>query len=446
MSLAPGTRIGQLEIVGRIGAGGMGEVFRARDTALRRDVAVKILPPDFLNDLERRQRFAREAQLLAAISHPHIAQVYGIEESPAGPAILMELVPGDTLRHLLGGRALPLRDAVGYARQIALALDAAHEKGIVHRDLKPANIAITPDGTVKVLDFGLAKILADAAVGGASQTVALTAAAASQPAVRSRAVVYGLAALAAALTVTAAAWLWSRPAPAPAAEAQTVRFTMPAPAGLRFGSSMSTIETVTLAFSPEGTRLAFIATGADGVSRIVIRSLDSEEVRPVAGSERAHSAFWSPDGRSLAFFAAGKLKRVDQSGGAAIVICDVSTASGLTGSWGSNGDILFASVNGDGIYRVPANGGARAIVVPTTADRPRVLWPHFLPDGKRFLYSWLGANLSGGIVPGRLGRGAATAARSQIAGPVRPARHPTERARGNAARASCRRHQRPRCQ
>jgi serine/threonine protein kinase len=135
----------------------MGVVFRARDHALARDVAVKVLPPGVIDDDDRRQRFAREARLLAALNHPHIAQVYGIEDSSAGSAIVMELVPGATLGDLIRSRAISPREALAYGLQIALALDAAHEKGIIHRDLKPDNIKVTPDGVVKVLDFGLAK-------------------------------------------------------------------------------------------------------------------------------------------------------------------------------------------------------------------------------------------------------------------------------------------------
>jgi serine/threonine protein kinase/dipeptidyl aminopeptidase/acylaminoacyl peptidase len=157
MPLTAGTRIGPYEVVEAIGAGGMGLVFRARDHALARDVAVKVLPAAVTDDDDRRQRFAREARLLAALNHPHIAQVYGIEDSSAGSAIVMELVPGATLGDLIRSRAISPRQALAYGLQIALALDAAHEKGIIHRDLKPDNIKVTPDGVVKVLDFGLAR-------------------------------------------------------------------------------------------------------------------------------------------------------------------------------------------------------------------------------------------------------------------------------------------------
>src|SRR5271168_2494099 len=149
MPLSVGDRLGPYEILAPIGAGGMGEVYRARDTKLDRDVAIKVLPPSFAQDPERLARFEREAKVLASLNHPNIAQIYGVEEC----ALVMELVVGETLQG-----PLPLDIALNYARQIADALEAAHEKNIIHRDLKPANIMITPAGVVKVLDFGLAAV------------------------------------------------------------------------------------------------------------------------------------------------------------------------------------------------------------------------------------------------------------------------------------------------
>ena len=148
---------GPYHIEARIGAGGMGEVYRARDTKLGRAVAIKFLPHVFTNDPERLARFEREARLLAALNHPHIGAIYGFEEADGVRGLVLELVPGETLAARLQRGSIPLIEALTIARQITDALDAAHEKGIVHRDLKPANIKITPDGTVKVLDFGLAK-------------------------------------------------------------------------------------------------------------------------------------------------------------------------------------------------------------------------------------------------------------------------------------------------
>jgi eukaryotic-like serine/threonine-protein kinase len=157
MELMVGVRLGHYEIQEPLGAGGMGEVFRARDTRLNRDVALKVLPESFAADSDRIARFTREAQTLAALNHPHIAQIHGLEESSGVRALVMEFVQGEDLAHRIARGPIPLDDALAIARQIAEALEAAHEQGIIHRDLKPANIKLTPDGTVKILDFGLAK-------------------------------------------------------------------------------------------------------------------------------------------------------------------------------------------------------------------------------------------------------------------------------------------------
>ncbi|HXG54526.1 MAG TPA: protein kinase [Vicinamibacterales bacterium] len=158
MSLTIGSRLDQYEIVSVIGAGGMGEVYRARDTRLGREVAIKVLPEAFASDPDRLARFGRESQVLASLNHPHIAQVYGVIDSP--PALVMELVDGEDLAQRIVRGAIPVRESLQLAQQIADAIEAAHARGIVHRDLKPANIKVTDDGVVKVLDFGLAKALA----------------------------------------------------------------------------------------------------------------------------------------------------------------------------------------------------------------------------------------------------------------------------------------------
>ncbi len=510
MSLSPGARIGSYDVVAAIGAGAMGEVFRARDRSLHRDVAIKLLPPALASDDERRARFAREARLLAALNHPHVAQVYGVEDSVAGPAIVMELVEGRTLGEILRDPELARRDALELARQIALALDAAHEKGIVHRDLKPANIKVTPEGTLKVLDFGLAKMLAveDPHEGPALTTVAtrhgavlgtpaymspeqarglpvdrradiwafgcllyellagrhpfgtattsdtivailgrepdwdalhadtppgvrslirwclekdrrrrlrdigdaipyLTDAsdgawsASATPAGGSRAIGSRGVSVAATLAFAAAALAVGVMADrllvrggggaTPSAGRTPVRFSLPPPAGSWFGSQLADIETTRLAFSPDGSQLAFIATGRSGPPQVWVRPLAEDEARPVQGTDGAISVFWSPDGRSLGFFAGGKLKRIDLAGGPAAPICDVPANIGLSGSWGAGGVILFASVQGDGISRVSAVGGTPA-PARSTPDFPvhRRLWPRFLPDGRRFVYTEIG--------------------------------------------------------
>ncbi|HSG00038.1 MAG TPA: serine/threonine-protein kinase, partial [Vicinamibacterales bacterium] len=158
MSLTEGTRLGLFEVVGPVGAGGMGEVYRARDTKLGREVAVKVLPADLVADEERVARFEREARALAALNHPNIATLFGMEHAGGQHFLVMELVEGPTLAERIDG-PMPIDQALPIASQIVLALEAAHEKGIIHRDLKPANIKVTDDGVVKVLDFGLAKAI-----------------------------------------------------------------------------------------------------------------------------------------------------------------------------------------------------------------------------------------------------------------------------------------------
>ena len=157
MALKPGTQLGPYHITAPLGAGGMGEVFRATDTKLKRDVAIKVLPDDVAGDSERLARFEREAQVLASLNHPSIATLHGLEEVEGKPFLVMELVGGETLAQRIAQGSIPLDDALPLFLQIADGLEAAHERGIIHRDLKPANVMVTPAGKVKILDFGLAK-------------------------------------------------------------------------------------------------------------------------------------------------------------------------------------------------------------------------------------------------------------------------------------------------
>ena len=161
MAIPSGAKFGSYEVTAQIGAGGMGEVYQAHDTKLGRDVAIKVLPEAVAHDAERLARFQREAKMLAALNHPNIATIYGLEQSGGTHYLVMELVPGDTLQQRVQrDGAVPIEEALAIAKQIAEALEAAHEKGIIHRDLKPANVKLTPEGKVKVLDFGLAKAFA----------------------------------------------------------------------------------------------------------------------------------------------------------------------------------------------------------------------------------------------------------------------------------------------
>ena len=161
MALESGSRLGSYEILDAIGAGGMGEVYRAKDTKLGREVAIKVLPEEFTQHPQKLARFEREARLLAALNHPGIATLYEVEESEGKPFLVMELVEGETLAERIARGPLPADEALTLSQQIAEALEAAHEKGVIHRDLKPANIKVDPEGQVKVLDFGLAKAFAD---------------------------------------------------------------------------------------------------------------------------------------------------------------------------------------------------------------------------------------------------------------------------------------------
>src|SRR5882672_9524117 len=173
MPFTPGTTVGSYRLIDLLGKGGMGEVFRAQDTRLKREVALKVLPDAFATDADWFLRFEHEARVLASLNHPNIAMLFGFKEIDRHPVIEMELVPGETIaRRLLAG-CLPLDEALPIMKQIAYALEAAHERGVIHRDLKPANIKITPDGRVKVLDFGLAKVLASDASPEEQQTRSL---------------------------------------------------------------------------------------------------------------------------------------------------------------------------------------------------------------------------------------------------------------------------------
>ena len=176
MALAAGTKLGSYEILAPIGAGGMGEVYRARDTTLKRDVALKVLPSDFSDHPEREARFQREAEVLASLDHPNIGPIHGIVESGGARALALALIEGPTLADRIAAGPVPPEEALAIARQIIDALEYAHERGVVHRDLKPGNVKINPDGVVKVLDFGLAKVLEDeppASLLGASPTLTL---------------------------------------------------------------------------------------------------------------------------------------------------------------------------------------------------------------------------------------------------------------------------------
>ena len=496
MALSPGTRLGPYEVLAPLGAGGMGEVYRARDTRLGREAALKVLPDIFAKDAERMARFEREAQVLASLNHPNIATLYGIEESGETRALAMELVEGTTLAERISAGAIPIEEALPIAKQIAEALEYAHEKGIIHRDLKPANVKVTPEGVVKVLDFGLAKALDDEPAAGNinnSPTMSLAATrlgvilgtagymspeqasgkpadkrsdiwsfgvllwemlagkrlfhgetvshtladvlraeidwkplpaetpaairdllrrcldrdgkarlrdigeariaiqkylanpaaalspvdsgpSAAPPSPRLRPA-WAIAALATLALAALAVVHFREASPEPVA----VRFQIPEPEKAYFGPR--------LALSPDGRRLAFTAAATGGRMMVWVRSLDTLEARALPGTDGDDLAalFWSPDSRFIGFWANGKLKKIEASGGPPQTLCDVSTAPG--GTWNRDGVILFGRNTG-GLWRVPADGGTPAPVTTLDTSRQEIFhtWPQFLPDGRHFIY------------------------------------------------------------
>jgi Tol biopolymer transport system component len=469
--LAPSSRLGPYEVVAPLGAGGMGEVYRARDTRLNRDVALKVLPDIFAGDHERLARFEREAQVLASLNHPNIATLHGLEDSAGVRALVMELVEGHDLKG-----PLPLDEALPIARQIADALEYAHERGVVHRDLKPANIKITPEGKVKVLDFGLAKALADdssTVSGHNSPTISFAATRAGvvlgtaaymspeqargktvdrradiwafgvvlcemltgrpvysgetavetlasvmrdDPAIpetpvpiayllrrclerdprqrlrdigearilleggsipgvpgeqrRPRRLWMGAAAmLAVALAVVTALYL-RRPAPA---SPPVVRFHVGLPEGTELWLESG-------AMSPDGKAIAF-AAASGGRVQLWVRGLDQTAPRPLPGTDGAARPFWSPDSRSICFFAYARLRRVDLQGGPPQNIADAASFGNISGTWNREGIIVFAG-GGLPMTRVAAAGGPATPIGPVGSFAPR-----FLPDGQHLLYT-----------------------------------------------------------
>ena len=512
--LATGTRLGPYEIVAPLGAGGMGEVYRAKDTRLDRTVAIKVLP-DHLSSPEARQRFEREAKTISQLSHPHICALYDVGHEAGIEYLVMEYLEGETLADRLARGPLSLDQAVRYGIEMAEALDRAHRAGIVHRDLKPGNVMLTRSG-VKLLDFGLAKLSAPPAAGmsglsmmpttpggsaltargailgtfeymapeqlegkeadartdifafglvlyemvtgrrafsGASQASLIAAILERQPEPVSSAqpaappaldrIVrkcleknpderwQSAADLASELRWAAESSASSHPVAvvaAPAERALRRRFRiLPAVGlvtlGLAVGLLVSTARpgktAVRSAFSilppekseladwtaisPDGKFVAFPAT-VEGTALVWLRPRDSTEPQAVQGTEGASYPFWSPDGRSLGFFAGGKLKRIDLAGGPAQVLCDAPEPRG--GTWNADGVIVFSGYVSDGLYRIAATGENRSRV--TMLDLPaREIshrWPQFLPDGKHFLFYVSGGRSDRtGVYAGELG-------------------------------------------
>jgi Tol biopolymer transport system component len=509
-------------VTAELGAGGMGEVWRAEDTKLGREVALKVLPEEFAKDPERMARFEREAKVLASLNHPNIATLYGLESVPSGTEtetetdtgtgpttfLAMELVDGEELSEKITRGQIPVDEAIRIALQIAEALEAAHEQGIVHRDLKPANIKLRPDGTVKVLDFGLAKAWdADAPDSSPSMSPTLTAHATAAG------VILGTAAYmspeqAAGVAADSRADIWSfgvvlwemltgrklfegetvshvlasvlkdepeieaLPGALPSrivelierclrkkpkrrlqsigdarilleeylvdpdacelspvdaaptggrrigwrvlpvafallgggaamgflanrAEPDTprvVRFILGAPEDTSY--HLDPVSPGPVAVSPDGRSLVVSARGSDGNPVLYVRQLDSLEARRLPGSDGAQYPFWSPDSRSVGFFADGKLKKIETDGGPAISLANAENGKG--GAWSPSGVIVFAPSYNTPLHVVSEAGGEpRALTVfdENRGDNSH-RHPRFLPDGRRFLYLARGSGSS----------------------------------------------------
>jgi serine/threonine protein kinase len=492
MLLPEGTKIGAYEVLGLLGAGGMGEVYRARDTKLKREVAVKTLPETFIRDVERLSRFQREAEVLASLNHPNIAAIHNVEEASNGSRFLvLELVEGETLADRLSRGPIPVDETMRLATQIAEAIEAAHLKGIIHRDLKPANVKITPGGRVKVLDFGLAKIYEGGTEASLSQSPTLvsgsmpgtiigTAAYMSpeqarglaadaqadiwafgcllfemltgsravpgetiadifaaivksepdwdklpadtpqslrlllrrclqkdrsrrlrhigdaalelqqlltEPAVTSapaalpaRSFGWALALVILVAAAAGAVVLSSLRRPMPVSDSRVIRFAVPPPE--RFFKRGEPTE---FALSPDGRYLVFAAEGA--TRNLWIRSLESDEARPLPGTDTYNSMFpfWSPDSRYVGFYRSNKLYKLAIADGRTEVICNVGGFPVST--WGTNNTIVFA-VDGQ-LFRVSADGGEPQLISigePLSSARGEIYNPSFLPNGNHLLF------------------------------------------------------------
>ena len=503
MSLTSGSRVGPYEVISAAGAGGMGEVYRARDTRLDRTVALKILPAHLTDNAEAKQRFDREARAISSLNHPNICTLYDVGHQDGMDYLVMEFLEGETLAARLAKGPLPPEQVLKYGIEICEGLEKAHRTGVIHRDLKPGNIMLTKAGA-KLMDFGLAKALAASPPPASSLTATLSGPSAEQP-LTARGTIVGtfqymsteqiegkeadarsdIFALGAVLYEMAtgirafngktqasviAAILAAEPQPisavrpmSPPALDRVVKVCLakdpderfqsvhdlklqlmwiaeggsqagvPAPlAARRKNRERGLIAAVVVCgllavggiagsvilskkaesfrkvvraqisapehysftpvgltnhvvISPDGNNIAFIAEG-EGKLLLWVRPLHATAAQPLAGTEGAYYPFWSADSKFLGFFAGGKMKKVEASGGVVQTICDAPYGRG--GSWNRDGVILFAPGIHDVIYRVPDGGGQPVAVtqVKKAGAFAGNRWPYFLPDGRHFLY------------------------------------------------------------
>ena len=500
MTISTGTRLGPYEILAPIGAGGMGEVYKANDTRLDRIVAVKVLPSHLSENSELKARFEREARAISALSHPNICALYDVGNADGVEYLVMEHLEGETLADRLSKGPLPSDQTLKAGIEIADALDRAHKQGIIHRDLKPGNIMMTKSG-VKLLDFGLAKHRALGVESQISQLSSLPTEATPQQALTEQGTIMGtfqymspeqlegkeadarsdifgfgcvlyemasgrkaftgksrasmIAAILErdpppissiapmtppALDRVAKTCLAKDPddrfqtahdvklqlqwiaeggsqagVPAPVAARRRARDRWLAAAAAAFAAVSAVLAILlirasgaparmvqssilppekshfdfsagAMAISPDGTHLAFLAPDANAKRVLWVRSLSALTAQPLSGTEGASYPFWSADGRQLGFFAGGKLKKIDASGGPAETIADA--ADGRGGTWSAEGTIVFSPNFNSGLSRVPAAGGtATAITKLDSAQKEDShRFPFFLPDGRRFLF------------------------------------------------------------
>jgi eukaryotic-like serine/threonine-protein kinase len=380
MPLSVGDRLGPYEVVALIGKGGMGEVYRARDPRLNRDVAIKVSAAQFS------ERFEREAKAIAALNHPNICQIYDV-----GPNYLvMEFIEGEA-----PNGPMPLDEALRIARQIADALEAAHDKGITHRDLKPGNIKIKPDGTVKVLDFGLAKVTAAPSGSGANSptlTMGMTQAgmilgtasymapeqARGKESVDKRADIWAFGVV--LYELVRGKQLFQ---PIEQLLRPLVRLDVDLGPDVSLGSSWGAGEIL----SPDGTRLVYVSH-----DRLFTRRLDQPNATEIAGTQGAHAPFFSPDGQWVGFYTGTSVKKISVEGGSAITLSSASI--GMGGSWGEDGNIIAAVSTNGGLSRIPSAAGPPTPVTDLQSGEQTHRWPQILPGGKAVLFT-VSANAAG---------------------------------------------------